>query len=118
MCVEPLEPTYTAISERVLPGCVACHQGSGAPEGLDLSDAETAYGNLVDVPSRQSPHLMRVEPGNAENSYLIHKLTGEGMAESSSTGDPSNQMPVGGPFLCDAKIDSIREWIDDGAAPE
>ena len=36
-----------------------------------------SFDELVDVPSTQQPGLDRVEPGDAENSYLVKKLRGD-----------------------------------------
>ena len=52
--------------------------------------------------------LNRVTPGNAENSYLIHKLDGR-------SGIVGDRMPTNGPFLTPAQIDVIEQWINDGA---
>ena len=51
--------------------------------------------------------LMLVEPGNADNSYLIHKL------ENAPTID-FNPMPPGR-GLDPAVIQEIRTWINNGA---
>ncbi len=51
--------------------------------------------------------LDRVEPGDPDNSYLIHKLEG-----TQAVGD---RMPQGGPFLDEETIGDIRQWIADGA---
>jgi hypothetical protein len=105
---EPLQPTFTSIRTNVLSvRCVACHSGSGAPEGLNL-EANVAYLNLVNARSAQRPALLRVAPGSAETSYLIHKLDGR----SDIAG---LRMPQGGPFLSTGDIQVIRTWIDQGA---
>ena len=56
------------------------------------------------------PALQRVNPGSRDNSYLIRKLEG-----SATVGA---RMPLGGPFLDDATIAVIRQWIAAGAPPE
>jgi hypothetical protein len=83
-----------------------CHAGVGAQQGLRLEEA-TSYGLLVNVPSAENGAVLRVEPGNPNNSYLIQKLEG-----TASVGD---RMPLGGPPLAQATIDVIRQWIIDGA---
>ncbi len=88
--------------------CTRCHIGAGAPEGLQL-DAAHSYGLLVGVPSVEQPSVLRVKPGDPNNSYLIQKLEG---APTISGG----QMPLGGPYLPQATIDAIAQWIIDGAA--
>jgi mono/diheme cytochrome c family protein len=106
----PFEPTIEAIQENVFdPSCVECHNNSRASGGLNLADAQTSYDNLVDVAAQQARDLMRVEPGNPDDSYLIHKLEG--------TQRSGQQMPLGDPALSQDTIDVIREWIDRGAEP-
>jgi hypothetical protein len=88
---------------------VECHNGAAAPEGLQLTDAETSYSMLVGVRSVEFPTLFRVAAGDANNSYIVHKLEG--------TQEVGERMPRGGPYLSQADIDVIRQWISDGAAP-
>jgi hypothetical protein len=104
----PAAFTFSEIQTQVFNArCTGCHSGAGAPQGLNLS-AGASYGLLVNVASAEVPSLMRVEPGNADDSYIIHKLEGA----SSIVGV---RMPAGGPFLDQATIDRIRAWIDSGA---
>jgi hypothetical protein len=88
--------------------CITCHSGASAPQGLRL-DANNSYANLVDVPSNEVPSLLRVEPGDPDNSYLVQKVEG--------TADVGGQMPLGGPPLSASTIALIRQWISDGANP-
>jgi hypothetical protein len=53
------------------------------------------------------PSLLRIAPSDPANSYLYRKVIGSGI-----TGD---RMPQGGPFLTDAQIKLIRDWIRRGA---
>ena len=73
---------------------------------LDLT-AGRSHANLVNVTSIQVA-LDLVEPNDAENSYLVHKLDGR-------AGMVGDRMPVGGPFLSQADIDVIKQWINAGA---
>ncbi|MDH4256980.1 MAG: hypothetical protein OEX13_20985, partial [Gammaproteobacteria bacterium] len=70
--------------------------------------AGNSFANLVNVASHEQPGLMRVKPGDPANSYVIHKL--EGAASISGS-----RMPLGGPFLDQATLDSIKSWIASGA---
>jgi hypothetical protein len=83
-----------------------CHDGSSLVTSLNLSSGK-AYNALVNVNSAEKPNLKLVNPGNSDDSYLIHKLTGNDIA--------GLQMPYGGTPLLKATIDSIARWIDDGA---
>jgi hypothetical protein len=89
------------------PICSPCHSGAGAPFGLQL-DAGHAYANLVGVPSGEQPSVLRVNPGNPNQSYLIQKLEG-------SPGITGQRMPFGGPYLDQPTIDVIAQWITNGA---
>ncbi|MBN1239784.1 MAG: hypothetical protein JXB36_14870 [Gammaproteobacteria bacterium] len=110
--VSSVEPTLLSIQENVFtPICSACHNGpesDALPTGLDLSDADASFANLVSRPSVQVAALDRVEPGNPDDSYLIHKLEG--------TAEVGERMPFGQPPLEAATIAAIRQWIADGAA--
>jgi hypothetical protein len=83
-----------------------CHTGAGSPQGLRLDEA-ISYALLVNVASTQNGTLLRVNPGNPGNSYLIQKLEG--------TASVGGQMPLGRTPLTQATIDVIRQWITDGA---
>ena len=102
-----LMPRLSSIQTIIFNASCIEHHGDHATEaGLDLTSGN-AYANLVNVLSVQTA-LNRVTPGDAENSYLIHKLDGR----SSIVGD---RMPTNGPFLTTAQIDVIEQWINDGA---
>ena len=107
----PMGPTLDEIQGSVFtPTCSGCHTGPTGetlPGGMDLTNADASFANLVGVPSLQVPELSRVAAGDADNSYLIHKLEG--------TASEGAQMPFGGPPLDQAVIDDIRQWITDGA---
>ena len=49
--------------------------GASAPEGLQL-DAAHAYNMLVGVPSVEEPNLLRVNPENPDESYMVLKIEG------------------------------------------
>jgi hypothetical protein len=89
------------------PNCATsnCHAGANLQAGLDLS-AASSYAMLVGVASTQSAGVQRVNPGNPNNSYLIQKLEGAGASGS--------RMPPSGP-MPQSEIDTIRQWITDGA---
>lgn len=108
----PAGPTLDEIQSSVFtPICSGCHtgpMGESLPGGMDLTNADASFANLVGVPSIEVPELSRVEAGDPDNSYLVHKIEG--------TASEGAQMPLGGPPLDQALIDDIRQWIADGAA--
>lgn len=106
-----LEATLSSIEENILtPNCATsgCHAGSGQA-GLVL-EAGSGFANLVGVSSTQSD-LNRVEAGDPEASYLVHKLEGT----QSSVGGSGVRMPKGASALSDTEIQAIRDWITNGA---
>jgi hypothetical protein len=108
--VGPLAPNFASIQANVFDQiCEHCHSGANAPAGLRL-DAANSYVSLVGAPSVERPSLRRVAPGDANNSYLIHKLEG-------AAGIVGQRMPAGLPPLPQSDINVIRQWIGDGAQP-
>jgi len=113
-----LRPTLSSIQAGIFDkagvsgsqACTACHTNVGrTPEaGLNLV-AGASYGSLVNVPSAQKPGLMRVLPGDPDNSYLVHKVEG-------TPAIVGLQMPQSGPpYLTTGEILVIRRWIELGA---
>ena len=89
------------------PICSKCHIGASAPEGLQL-DAAHSYNLLVGVPSAEKPTLLRVKPGEPDNSYVVQKIEG-------APGIIGAQMPFGETPLPLATINAIRQWVTNGA---
>jgi hypothetical protein len=89
----------------------SCHQGSGAPMGLDLSKGHS-FAKLVNVASQECMLVgtprKRVAPGQPGDSYLMNKITGTDMC----FGSP---MPQGLPPLSDDDQSTILRWIEQGA---
>jgi hypothetical protein len=107
----PVDPTATFTrvqSEIFTTNCTAvgCHDQVGRQQNLRLTPG-LAYGQIVGVPSEQMPSLRRVDPGNFADSYLYRKLTGAGLS--------GERMPQGGPYLNDAQLSLVRDWIRRGA---
>ncbi len=84
-----------------------CHgtSASRANAYLDLRPGKS-YGMLVSVLGNQEP-IIRVIPGDANASYLIIKLEGRQRVGS--------RMPKGAPALSSAAIQTIKNWITQGA---
>lgn len=108
---EPPDPTatFTRVQNEIFtPSCAlgGCHDAAGQQQGLVLS-AGSAYTMTVGRRSTELPSLDRVAPGVPDASYLYRKLAGV-----SITGE---RMPFGGPYLADAEMKLIRDWILRGA---
>jgi hypothetical protein len=111
-----LEPTFSSIQQNIFEAsdssgrlaCMQCHNQVGSLfTGLNLTHA-VAYTNLVNVAVRQRAGATRVIPGDPENSYLIHKLEGQGITGA--------RMPLNSPsYLTSGQILVIKRWIELGA---
>ena len=104
------EVTLTQIQTNIFDTNCAlsgCHTGGNPPQGLDLSVGQ-AFSNLVNVASMEQSSVLRVAPGDPENSYLLHKIRGD-------AGITGSQMPLGRTALSASEIELVRQWIEDGA---
>ena len=105
----PAASDFQEIQDTVFtPICTQCHIGANAPQGLRL-DAANSYAMLVNVSSSEVPNLLRVNPGNPDQSYLVQKIQGNAAV--------GGRMPLGQAALPQDRIDLIRQWIAAGAPP-
>ena len=104
-----IEPTLTSIQSNVFGViCIECHV-PGGPGPMPLDSAEVSFQSLVNAPSIEVQGLLRVEPGNAETSYLVHKIEGRPTIVGQRMPPPPR------PSLTLEQIQAIRDWIDAGA---
>lgn len=107
--VEPI-PEWTADVQPIFAdNCAGCHLDGGTSGSFNFDDGVS---DLADVPSNGSS-LDYVEPGDADNSYLIAKLSGTQVA----AGGTGARMPFGGAALSADDLATIRAWINAGALP-
>jgi len=105
----PAVSAFQQIQDTVFtPICTQCHIGAGAPAGLRL-DAANSYALLVNVASGEVPALLRINPGNPDQSYLVQKIQGNAAV--------GGRMPLGQAALPQDRIDLIRSWVASGALP-
>jgi len=95
--VQPIFTQTCAIS-------LACHQQGGAAN-LNLQEG-ASRASIVGVTTAQSGGKQLVNPFSPDESYLWDKVTGQGVA---------TPMPLGGPPLPQDQMDTIRNWILEGA---
>lgn len=112
-----LQPTFASIQSEIFNttdaagrrACVTCHTDQGRNPAGGLNLATDPYAALVGAAARERPALMRVAPGDPENSYLVQKLEG-------ASGIAGVRMPQSGPpYLTDGQILVIKRWIATGA---
>lgn len=104
-------PTLTQIQAQIFdPGCVSCHTDVGrTPAGGTNLKPGSSFAALVSVASSGKPGAIRVIPSNPNDSYLVQKLEG-------AAGIVGLRMPRNGPpYLTDAQVKMIRDWIAAGA---
>ncbi len=92
-------------------GC-ACHQTTAAPQGEVLLPG-SSYDSLVNVRSTESSSILRVKPGDPDSSYLVIKI--DDNTPNVSTLRVGERMPRGLPPLGGGDIQTIRQWIQEGA---
>jgi hypothetical protein len=98
------------------PRCIYCHYRGSATQP-DLTDVFNPVTGLVNAPARRSGNLMRVAPGNLENSLLIQKLRYELFKTGFARSDYGAQMPYAFGELSRTQVETVRQWILDGAKP-
>jgi mono/diheme cytochrome c family protein len=120
-------PTPISFAQDVQPifatSCVGCHTGATAPPSARPMSLETgpAYANIVNVRAFEtdtSTLLDRIEPGDPEVSYLVHKIQGThtaGSVRGSGLRMPRT-CPGTIPCLTAQQIQLIRQWVLEGAA--
>jgi hypothetical protein len=90
--------------------CIFCHY-EGSPNPLNLSDPFGPDG-LVNVDATYRADMKRVLPGDPDQSLLILKVRA---LEPNS--DYGAQMPYSYGALTASQVDTVRQWILEGARP-
>ena len=118
-CPSGIQPTFSSINQKVFTQlCTGCHQAAFAATagGLDLTG--DAYGALVGVRANNvaatspPPGLLRVKPGDPDQSLLWLKLVTKSFADPRyGSGMPQDRPGA----LCQAVTDTVRTWIEAGA---
>ena len=81
----------------------ACHNAESTAAGLEL----TSYSKIM--AGSDGGTFRVVIPGNAQDSELIKRL--EGRSDRLSR----QRMPLGGPYLSQSEVQTLRNWVDKGA---
>ncbi len=90
--------------------CVFCHY-EGSPNPLDLTDPFGPNG-LVNVDASYRGDMKRVLPGDPDDSLMILKVRAEDAGS-----DIGAQMPYSYNALTPDQVETVRQWIVEGARP-
>lgn len=90
--------------------CGACHITGQEPGNMALIPGK-AYESLVNQDSVELPTMKRVQPGDPDKSYLIHKLEGTHV----EVGGTGSRMPFHQGPLPKKQLTQFRAWIESGA---
>ena len=104
--------TFDAAISPILQMRCSCHLAAAdeALNGMLSFPMDTAYDDIVGAPSIDVPAMNLIEPSDAANSYLLHKVKGT----QADVGGAGVQMPTGG-MLDAADIQTLEDWIAAGA---
>ena len=109
----PVPVSFASVVQPIFTSrCTSCHSGAFPAAGLSLA-VGVAYGNIVNVTSSQVAALKRVLPSNASSSYLYQKITNTMVPPD--MGPPTQPMPLASYPMPSAEIDTIENWINQGA---
>jgi hypothetical protein len=106
----PNAPTLATLQTSIFtPICSGCHTGVGSalPGVQNFTTAAATYAATVTVASIEQSTVLRIKPGNPDDSYLVRKIEGDPSISNA-------RMPLGGQ-LTPTQIDQIRAWVAAGA---
>ncbi|MCB1757305.1 MAG: hypothetical protein KDJ38_17405 [Gammaproteobacteria bacterium] len=115
--VEPLmEPTLTNIQQQIFDTkCISCHSDNYAAGGLNLQSGKS-HSQLVGRPFLYDmQNSVLVAAGDADSSLLVNKLTGVNLGNEGDGDYKGERMPLLGPYLDEATIQVVIDWINAGA---
>lgn len=110
-CLNPASVTLTSLQTNIFTDNCACHGDLDPQQGMKLLPGQT-YGMTVNRPSNEAPTLDRIEPRDPSASYLMLKVIGQHVLVPGGQGA---RMPWGGPYLSEAQLAQIHDWICLGA---
>ena len=116
--MEPPGVTLADIQQDVFSAiCINCHVTGGTADFLVLDSEQNSLASLVNVLSLEVPSLVRVAPGDPDQSYLVWKIEGQGPNGEPILGERMPPASAGEAPLSAKQIADIRSWILDGALP-
>ena len=118
-CEEEEELSFESLYENIFSASCAfssCHSAIERKGDLSLETLADARSELVGIPPSNdtagAAGMLRVDPGNPDNSFLLRKLLAPGPGEG-------NRMPANSSTpLSDRTVGAVRDWILAGAPLE
>jgi hypothetical protein len=108
-------PEYAAHIQPIWAQCTSCHDNSAPSGGMNLLTG-SSYAQLFNVDGNNATagcvDLLRVSPGNADNSLLVRKISGTTCGNRMPRPAAAENYFVNNPGL----LTRIRSWISAGAA--
>ena len=99
-----VQPIFTARCATV-----SCHNFATHQVGMNLAEGYS-YDQTVNVQAIFRPSWKRIVPNSADNSFLVQVL----LADPAKHPEIS-RMPLGRPPLTDNQINTIINWVNNGA---
>lgn len=98
-------------------GVPGCHNGGGStpPRSMNLTNSTNSFFSTVAVRSLESAQVLLITPRDLKNSYLYQKIIDGGAIAPMTLRMP--QGCSGANCLSQAEIDTIGNWILNGAPP-
>jgi hypothetical protein len=95
-----------------------CHNGGmGGSEYLTMGMVCSSTIGVVAAETMSTTMMPRITAGDAEQSYLFHKVRGTHNCLPPDGPDGGGaRMPFGAPCLTPTELGTIRAWINDGAS--
>jgi hypothetical protein len=117
----PSDSSFSAVQEILGAKCgvAGCHDGGSGttlPLPMDLRTSQASYFSSVAVRSLESVQVLRVTPRSLTSSYLYQKIIPNGVIAAGTVRMPAG-CPGTIPCLSDAEINTIGNWILNGAPP-
>jgi len=114
--LDPTQAKLSSIQSNIFDiHCISCHSGDNPAGTLNL-ESGMSYDQLVDRPLQFDPDgSILVMKNNANKSLLINKLTGIGLGDPADSNYKGERMPLNGPYLDEASIQTIKDWINAAA---
>jgi hypothetical protein len=111
--------TLARVASIVTPKCATanCHDPITLQSGMDLSTAEMIHHSWVGVHGLDQctdKPVLRVLPGNPDGSFVMAKISGQGVTCARATRMP----PPPADALSACEIETVRAWIAAGAPAE